>query len=455
MARKRKITTQTQMPVMRADAAGIDIGATELYVAVPGDRDPEPVRCFPSFTQDLHRLADWLEKCGIKTVAMESTSVYWIPVFQILEARGMEVCLVNARHVKNVPGRKSDVSDCQWLQFLHSVGLLRASFRPEQAVCSVRSLLRHRENLVQLAGIHVHHMQKALDQMNLQLHHVISDITGVTGLAIVDSILAGERDPKALAKLRNHRIKASEDTIAKSLVGDYRAEHLFTLQQSLNGYRTYQKMIADCDGEIQRSLMEINGKNDLPSEEVELADAEKIQPRMEAFKLSEELERILGVDLTKVPGLGPLNIQILLGEIGPDLTKFRNAGAFASWLGLCPANDVSGGAILRTGTRKVNSRAAKVLRLAAQTLFRAQNPLGDFYRRMRAKLGGPKAVTATAHKLARIIYHLITTGQAYDETIFAQQQARYRKHQEAKLHSQAKLLGFQLVPIAVDAANVY
>ena len=454
MARKRKKTTQTQMPVMRGDAAGIDIGATELYVAVPGDRDPEPVRCFPSFTQDLHRLADWLEKCGIKTVAMESTSVYWIPVFQILEARGMEVCLVNARHVKNVPGRKSDVSDCQWLQFLHSVGLLRASFRPEQAVCSVRSLLRHRENLVQLAGIHVHHMQKALDQMNLQLHHVISDITGVTGLAIVDSILAGERDPKVLAKLRNHRIKASEDTIAKSLVGDYRAEHLFTLQQSLNGYRTYQKMIADCDGEIQRSLMEINGKNDLPAEEVEWTEAEKIQPGTEAFKLSEELERILGVDLTKVPGLGPLNIQILLGEIGPDLTKFRNAGAFASWLGLCPANDVSGGAILRTGTRKVNNRAAKVLRLAAQTLFRAQNPLGDFYRRMRAKLGGPKAVTATAHKLARIIYHLITTGQAYDETIFAQQQARYRKHQEAKLQSQAKLRGFQLVPIATNDANV-
>ena len=454
MARKRKKTTQTQMPVMRGDAAGIDIGATELYVAVPGDRDPEPVRCFPSFTQDLHRLADWLEKCGIKTVAMESTSVYWIPVFQILEARGMEVCLVNARHVKNVPGRKSDVSDCQWLQFLHSVGLLRASFRPEQAVCSVRSLLRHRENLVQLAGIHVHHMQKALDQMNLQLHHVISDITGVTGLAIVDSILAGERDPKVLAKLRNHRIKASEDTIAKSLVGDYRAEHLFTLQQSLNGYRTYQKMIADCDGEIQRSLMEINGKNDLPAGGVEWTEAEKIQPGTEAFKLSEELERILGVDLTKVPGLGPLNIQILLGEIGPDLTKFRNAGAFASWLGLCPANDVSGGAILRTGTRKVNNRAAKVLRLAAQTLFRAQNPLGDFYRRMRAKLGGPKAVTATAHKLARIIYHLITTGQAYDETIFAQQQARYRKHQEAKLQSQAKLLGFQLVPIATNDANV-
>ncbi len=446
MGRRRKPKTQAEMPVMRSDAAGIDVGATELYVAVPADRDAEPVRCFPTFTQDLYALADWLEQCQIKTVAMESTSVYWIPVFQILEARGIEVCLVNARHVKNVPGRKTDVSDCQWLQFLHSVGLLRASFRPEQAVCSVRSLLRHRESLVQMAGTHVHHMQKALDQMNLQLHHVISDITGVTGLAIVDAVLAGERDPEVLAKLRNHRIKASEETIAKSLVGDYRAEHLFTLRQSLAAYRSYQKLIADCDAEIQRSLVEIDSKKEVPPEGGGNALSEKAR-----FLLSEELERILGVDLTKVPSLGPLNIQILLGEIGPDLTKFRNASAFASWLGLCPANDVSGGAILRTGTRKVNSRAAKTLRLAAQTLFRSKTPLGDFYRRMRAKLGGPKAVTATAHKLARIIYHLITTGQAYDETTFAQQQARYRKYQEAKLQGKARELGFQLVPLAVVA----
>ena len=431
---------------MRTDAAGIDVGATELYVAVPVDRATEPVRCFPAFTQDLHALADWLEQCQIKTVAMESTSVYWIPVFQILEARGIEVCLVNARHVKNVPGRKTDVSDCQWLQFLHSVGLLRASFRPEQAVCSVRSLLRHRESLVQMAGTHVHHMQKALDQMNLQLHHVISDITGVTGLAIVDAVLAGERNPIVLAKLRNQRIKATEETIAKSLVGDYRAEHLFTLRQSLTAYRSYQKLVADCDEEIRRSLEEMDSKNDEP-----LEGGSNCQPERPPFQLSKELERIIGVDLTKVPSLGPLNIQILLGEIGPDLTKFRNASAFASWLGLCPANDVSGGAVLRTGTRKVNSRAAKILRLAAQTLYRSKTPLGDFYRRMRAKLGGPKAVTATAHKLARIIYHLITTGQAYDETVFAQQQARYRKHQEAKLHSKAKELGFQLIPLTVSA----
>jgi transposase len=441
---------------MRNDAAGIDVGATELYVAVPPDRGGETVRCFPTFTQDLQALADWLEQCGIRTVAMESTSVYWIPVFQILEERGLEVCLVNARHVKNVPGRKTDVSDCQWLQFLHSVGLLRASFRPEQAVCSVRSLLRHRESLVQMAGTHVHHMQKALDQMNLQLHHVISDITGVTGLAIVDAVLGGERDPQVLAKLRNRRIKASEETIAKSLVGDYRAEHLFTLRQSLAAYRSYQKLIADCDEEIRRSLEQLqsgaepDSGNDTPPKDG--SGTSGTQAEKKPFRLSEELERILGVDLTKVPSLGPLNIQILLGEIGPDLTKFRSAGAFVSWLGLCPANDISGGVILRTATRKVNSRAAKTLRLAAQTLYRSKTPLGDFYRRMRAKLGGPKAVTATAHKLARIIYHLITTGQAYDESVFAQQQARHRKQLQAKLSAKARDLGFQLVPLVLNQA---
>jgi transposase len=448
MARNRKKSTaQAALPVMRKDAAGIDVGATEVYVAVPGDRDPDPVRCFPTFTQDLYALADWLEQCRIQTVAMESTSVYWIPLFQILEARGLEVCLVNARHVKNVPGRKTDVSDCQWLQYLHSVGLLRSSFRPEQAVCAVRSLLRHRESLVQMAATHVHHMQKALDQMNLQLHHVISDLTGTTGLAIIGAVLDGERDPQVLAKLRNHRIKASEETIAKSLVGDYRPEHLFALRQSLAAYRSYQTLIADCERETQRYLEEIDSKNE-PSP-TPAVQAEETSENA-SFNLRDQLERILGVDLTKVPGLGSLNVQMLVGEVGPDLTKFRSASAFASWLGLCPANDISGGAVLRTGTRKVNNRAAKLLRIAAQSLHRSQTPLGDFYRRMRAKLGAPKAITATAHKLARIIFHLITTGEDYDETTFAKQQARYRKHQEAKLHAQAKTLGFQLIPLEAN-----
>src|SRR5215469_4191836 len=249
------------LPVMRPNAGGIDIGATEVFVAVPADRDSDSVRSFPTFTQDLYELADWLQRCRVDTVAMESTSVYWIPLFQILEARGIEVHLVNAQHVHHVPGRKSDVLDCQWLQYLHSVGLLRASFRPEQAVCEIRSLMRHREALVQMASVHVQHMHKSLDQMNLQIHHVISDITGLTGLAIVDAIVAGNHHPQELAKLRDHRIKASLETVTKSLVGDYRPEHIFTLKQSLTAYRHYQKLISDCDQEIQQRIQNFPDKS--------------------------------------------------------------------------------------------------------------------------------------------------------------------------------------------------
>jgi hypothetical protein len=247
---------------MRANAGGIDVGAAEIFVAVPADREVDSVRSFPSFTQDLHALADWLQHCQVDTVAMESTGVYWIPLFQILEARGIEVYLVNAQHVHHVPGRKSDVLDCQWLQYLHSVGLLKASFRPEHAVCEIRSLMRHRDNLVQMACVHVQHMHKSLDQMNLQIHHVISDITGVTGLAIVDAIVSGKTDARELAKLRDPRIKASIETVTKSLIGDYRPEHIFTLKQSLTAYRYYQQLIADCDQEIQQRVKVFDSKND-------------------------------------------------------------------------------------------------------------------------------------------------------------------------------------------------
>jgi len=449
MARKRKKDTKANnamLPVMRPDAAGIDIGATEIFVAVPVDRAAENVRSFPTFTQDLYALADWLKQCGVKTVAMESTSVYWIPLFQVLEERGFEVCLVNARHVKNVPGRRTDVSDCQWLQFLHSVGLLRASYRPEQEVCAVRSLLRHRESLVQMAATHVNHMQKALDQMNLQLHHVISDITGQTGLAIVDAIMAGERDPFVLAKLRNDRIKASEEVIAKSLVGDYRAEHLFTLRQSLAAYRSYQKLIDDCDGEIRKSLEQFKPPRQPDASD---GDSQKPQPKAPSTDgvLRSELKRIFGVDLTKIPGIRVGIGQTLFGEIGPDFTKFRSASAFASWMGLCPDNDISGGKVLWVGTRKVNCRAATALRMAAQSLHHSKSALGDFYRRMRAKLGAPKAITAAAHKLARIIFHLVTTRQEFDDSRFAADQLRYQKRQEVKLRARAKAMGYELIPL--------
>ena len=451
MARKRKDKNKdggsAKLPVMRPDAAGIDIGATEIFVAVPPDRATENVRSFPTFTQDLYALAECLKQCGVTTVAMESTGVYWIPLFQILEERGFEVCLVNARHVKNVPGRRTDVCDCQWLQFLHSVGLLRASYRPDQDVCAVRSLLRHRESLVQMAATHVHHMQKALDQMNLQLHHVISDITGQTGLAIVDSILAGERDLQVLAKLRHDRIKVSEEVIAKSLVGDYRAEHLFTLRQSLTAYRSYQKFIADCEDEIRQRLQAFQAPDEPTPPAVECGTKSEKTPSADGI-LRAELKRAFGVDLVRVPGIRTGIAQTLFGEIGPDFTKFRSASAFSSWMTLCPDNDISGGKVLWAGTRKSTSRAAKSLRMAAQSLHHSKSALGDFYRRMRARLGAPKAIIAAAHKLARILYHMVTTGQEYDESRFAADQRRYQKRLEGKLRAKAKAMGFALVPVA-------
>ena len=454
-ARRKKPRPGSVSPARTIDpnAAGIDIGATEIYCAVPVDRDPQPVRRFSTFTEDLMAAADWLKRCGIKTAAMESTGVYWIPLFQILEARGMQVCLVNARHVKNVPGRKSDVCDCQWLQHLHSAGLLRASFRPSSQVCAVRSLVRYRDSLVQLSAMHLQHMQKALDQMNLQLHHVISDLGGKTGMAIVEAILAGERDPHQLATLRDPRTKASQETIAKSLVGDYRREHLFTLRQSLTGFRQNSQLIADCDVEIESLLKEFSSGDGPRAEAVPEPQAQlKRKPRRNemSFDLRTQLHRIFAVDLTEIPGINTLTAHALFTEVGRDLSKFANVAAFTSWMGLCPDNRVSGGKILHARTRKVNNRVAKALRMAAQALSRSHGWLGQYYRRMRAKLGGPKAVTATAHKLARIVYHLLTTGQAYDETVFAQQEAQNKQRNESRLRHQAKKLGFQLTLIPTE-----
>ena len=361
------------LPVIESNAAGIDVGATEIFVAVPGDRDAEPVRCFPTFTIDLERLADWLQQCQIHTVAMESTGVYWIPLFQILEKRQIDVRLVNARHVKNVPGRKTDVQDCQWIQHLHSVGLLRGSFRPDDEICAIRSLWRHRDNLIQLATLHLQHMQKALDQMNLQIHHVISDLDGTTGLAIMDAILAGERDPYKLAQLRHPRIRASQETIMKSLVGDYRQEHLFTLRQSLKAYRYYQELIQEVDLQVKQMMQR------LPSKVADGAKPpngckprpRKIPWRNEPPPLRDDLYRALGVDLTEVPGINALTAQMLLTEIGPNLARFPTAAAFCSWLRLCPDPKISGGQVLSSRTRPTKNRAALALRMATQGLHRS------------------------------------------------------------------------------------
>jgi transposase len=345
MVRKRKTKRSGQagrpenIPILNPNAAGMDIGADEIYVAVPADRDGQPVQRFATFTGELCRLSEWLKQCCIDTVAMEATGVYWIPVYQILETSGFELCLVNARYFQNVPGRKTDVSDCQWLQRLHSAGLLRGSFRPAQEVCVLRSLTRHRDNLIRLASIHVLHMQKALDQMNVQLHHVLSDITGLSGLAILDAILAGERDPRVLARLRDGRVKASEETMVQALTGDYRAEHLFTLKQSLAAYRQYQKLMRACDLEIEQQLKQFDAKVDVKAAPLAPPKVrrKKLFSNEPKFDLRSHLYRIFGVDLTAVPGISVLTAHTILAEIGPDISKFRSASAFASWLGLCPA----------------------------------------------------------------------------------------------------------------------
>jgi transposase len=435
------------IPVLNPNAAGLDVGANEIYAAVPGDRDEQPVRCFGTFTGELNGLSAWLRKCGIETVAMEATGVYWIPAYQILETSGLEVCLVNPRYFQNVPGRKTDVSDCQWLQRLHCAGLLRGSFRPAQEVCVLRSLTRHRDNLIRLASTHILHMQKALDQMNVQLHHVLSDITGLSGLAILDAIVAGERDPRVLARLRDGRVKASEETIVQALTGDYRPEHLFTLKQSLAGYRQYQKLMRACDQEIEQQLKRFDARVD---ENAKPLAPPKVRRRKlfsnePSFDLRKHLYRIFGVDLTAVPGISVLTAHAILSEIGPEISKFRSASAFASWLGLCPHNDISGGRILSTKTRHVKNRAALAFRMAANALFKSQTPLGDFFRRMRAKLGAPSAITAAAHKLARIVFHMLSTRQAYDEGILNKNERHFRARAEARLRAQAKALGYSVV----------
>jgi transposase len=427
------------------DAAGIDIGANEVYVAVPPDRDPEPVRRFKTFTGELRQMAAWLIQCHIRTVAMESTGVYWIPPYEILEEAGLRVCLVNSRYVRNVPGRKSDVSDCQWLQYLHSVGLLKPSFRPEGAVCALRSLSRHRGGLVDSASVHIQHMQKALTQMNLQIHHVLSDITGLSGMAILEAIVAGERDPVRLAGLCHAMVRSDQQTVIASLTGNYRPEHMFTLKQSLAAYRHYQQLLEECDREIEKLIGQMPSSDDPPPPP--RPRQQKRRKNQFHFDMRSELVRLFGVDLTEVPGISALTAHVLLSEIGPDLSRFPSAAAFANWLALCPGNKKSGGKILSSKTRPTNSRASHALRLAAQTLARCRSPLGSYYRAMRARLGAPQAITATAHKLARIIYHLISTRTPYDETVFAKEQDKQKLRLHKRLCNQAQRLGFQLVPL--------
>jgi transposase len=425
-------------------AAGIDIGAAEHWVSIPAELDPEPVRRFSCFTADLYAMADWLKQRGITTVAMESTGVYWLPLFQILDTSGLEVRLVNAHFVKTVPGRKSDVLDCQWLQRLHSYGLLSGSFRPEDQVCVFRSYIRQRDRLTKSATVHIQRMQKALTEMNLQLHRVVSDVTGVTGMAIIRAIIAGERDPQILASMKDHRVKRSIQEIAAALEGDYRVEHLFVLKQELHLYEMYQQQIQECDQQIEHCLSQFASQNDGPLPP--RATGKKQSHRGPAFDLRSHLYRISGVDFTQIDGLGPLTIQSILSEVGLDPTRFPTVKQFTSWLGLCPGSRISGGKMLSSKTRKVVNRASTAFRMAAQSLANSKTALGAFYRRIRSRLGPPKAITATAHKIARIFYLLWKTGQDYVDPGVDAYEQKYQDRALKNLKQRAKQMGFELVP---------
>jgi transposase len=431
--------------LINPNAAGIDIGSEQIFVAVPADRDPEPVRMFRSYTEDLHHLADWLISCNITSVVMESTGVYWIPLFQILESRGLKVCLVNARHVKNLPGRKTDVLDCQWLQKLHTFGLLAASFRPPDEICVLRSFIRQRGTLIVDAGRHVQHMQKALTEMNVLVHKAVTDITGKTGMTIIEAILKGERNPLVLASHRDSRCKKDEQEIAKALTGDFRHEHLFVLKQAYQSWCHARQQMIEIDGEIEKTF----GTFDRQTQDT-LKKKKTSKPKQNEvnFDLANYLYQITGVDLTEVYGISCLTTMNIISEIGIDVSPWRTSRHFCSWLGLCPNNKISGGKILGVRTRKVANRVAKALRLAAKSLQRSQNALGAFFRRMAYKLGYQEAVTATAHKLARIIYAMLKYKRQFDPLVL---DIKHEFNEAKKLQSITKIaknMGYKLMPIS-------
>ncbi len=392
---------------LHPNAAGIDCGSAEHFVAVPPDRAPTPIQAFPTFTGDLHRLADWLTTCRITHVAMEATGVYWIPIFEILDARGFHVILVNARHVKNLPGRKSDVSDCEWLRDLHTLGLLRGSFRPADGIVALRGYLRHRATLIESAGALVQRMQKALVQMNVQLPLVVSDITGVTGMRILRDLVAGQRDPQQLARHRDYRCHASEGEIVAALTGNYRPEHLFTLQQNLELFDIYQRQLAACDVAVEAHLTHLAAISTPPATPVPAARRrQKPRDNEPRFDVRTPLHQLTGVDLSQMDGIGPYNALRLLSEIGTDMTRWPTEKHFTSWLTLAPQNKISGGRLLSSRTQPSANRAAAIFRLAAMNLGRTQTALGAFYRRVAFRIGKAKAITATARKLAVLVYRV-------------------------------------------------
>ena len=451
---KGKKRRSRKWSVVHPFAAGIDIGSKFHVVAVPEELDTEPVRTFSTFTNDLYRLADWLKELGILTVAMESTGVYWIPAFEILQSRGLEVVLVNARDAKTVPGRKTDVNDAQWLQQLHQYGLLRASFHPSQGVGALRAYLRHRERLLDYAAAHVQHMQKALMQMNVQLQHVVSDVTGATGLRIIRAIVSGDTDPEALARYRDVRCKASLETIREALVGNYQREHVFALSQALALYDFYQLQVSECDEEIERTLEQLRADSPTPEGPLPPARVKKGHSANALhFDVREALYALVGVDLTQIHGLGPYISVKLISECGTDMAKWPSAKHFTSWLTLAPGNKISGGKLLSSRTRRSSSRAASLLRLAATTAGRTDTALGAFYRRLAARVGKAKAITATARKMAVLFYNTLRYGMEYTDPGATYYEERYRQRVITNLRRRAKTMGFVLQEAVTEGVS--
>jgi len=447
MSASRKAQLQAEsLKRVNPNAAGLDIGSQEIWACVPQDRDAQPVGQFDTFTPDLYALADWLAACQVDRVAMESTGVYWIPIYEILEERGFQVQVVNARHLKDVPGRKSDVQDCQWIQRLHTYGLLEGSFRPEGEMCALRAYLRHRGMLLEHRAAHIQHMQKALLQMNVQLTQVLSDITGTTGQAIIRAIVAGERDPVQLARFRDGRCKSSRGEIAKALTGNYRGEHLFALKQALALYDSYTEQLGECDGEIERQFQAI--KPVWPEEQPPLDHEDKKGSHSKnapAYDARTLLYQVTGVDLVAITGLNAITVQTIVSEIGTDMSKWPSQKHFCSWLGLAPHHDISGGKVLRRGTLKTRNRAGQAFRLAAQGVSRSHSGFGAFYRRLRAKVGPKAAIVATAHKLARTFYHMLKHRTPFHDLSAEEYEQRAREREIANLRKKASKLGMALV----------
>lgn len=435
------------LQVVHPKAAGIDIGNEEHWVAVPPSLDAQPVRCFGSFTRDLHALADWLVQLGIETVAMQSTGVYWIGLADILEHRGIRVFVVNPSDTKNLPGRKTDIQECQWILKLHVYGLLKNSFRPQEEIYVMRAYWRQRQQHIADASRCIQHMQKALIQMNIQLSNAITDLSGWTGQAIIQAILDGERDPRKLAQLRDPRIKASEETVAQSLEGNWRRELIFILRQEFESYQTLMQKMAECDEELHQHYLTLEAKAD-PNQLPEQPKNKRPRGHIpEDFDLREQLYRATGVDLTAIDGINVLTAQTVLSEVGYDMSRFETEGHFAAYLGLSPRNKISGGKIVGREKKKPKNRAGQALRLAAGTLLKSETYLGAQYRRFRTKLGAPKAKKAMANKLARIIYRMFKYGETYVDKGRQLYEEKYRQQQIQMLARKASQLGLAVVAV--------